>query len=314
MKTSNEFGFVEDRKVIDVLNEEDFTFSAEVVPTRNGIQQEKVLNMVEELVGSGAKFLSVTKGAGGSLRGGSLPIAQTIKERFRVPSIAHFTCRDLAPQEIENQLMDHHYFGIRNILALRGDPPQDQPDWNPHDQAYPYAYKLIEQITQLNQGEFLDRPSDKKRALEREPTDFCIGAAVYPEHPDPKERVDFFRLKVEAGAHYGITQMVFDAEAYGEFLEASARENLDIPVLAGTLLLKSQKQALKMRDRFSVSIPDDIVKQLPEKWSPEEMNRCCDIFAGFVEKLKSYGAPGIHLFVLSEVVGSCKILQSLGKA
>src|SRR4051812_24792095 len=110
-----------DEKLTSVLARQKFTLSAEVIPPRNGVEQGKVLLQIQTLIEAGAQFLSVTKGAGGSLRGGSLPIAQLIKERFLKPCIAHFTCRDLTPAEVENQLMDHHYFGIRNILALRGD-------------------------------------------------------------------------------------------------------------------------------------------------------------------------------------------------
>jgi methylenetetrahydrofolate reductase (NADPH) len=113
-----------DKKIIDIIGRGKTTVSAEVIPPRNGAHQLTVLQQIDKLIASGAEFLSVTKGAGGSLRGGSLPIAQTIKEKFNRPCIAHFTCRDLTPEEVENQLIDHHYFGIRNILALRGDPPQ----------------------------------------------------------------------------------------------------------------------------------------------------------------------------------------------
>ena len=119
--------FRPDRTLTEVLARGRFTLSAEVIPPRNGAEQATVLATIARLIDSGAHFLAVTKGAGGSLRGGSLPIAQAIKDQFGVPCIAHFTCRDLLPEEVENQLIDHHYFGIRNLLALRGDPPDGQP-------------------------------------------------------------------------------------------------------------------------------------------------------------------------------------------
>src|SRR6185312_2572695 len=122
--------FRSDIKLTDFLKQNGFTSSAEVIPPRNGSEQQKILQQVQTLIGAGAQFLAVTKGAGGSLRGGSLPIAQVIKEQYGVPAIAHFTCRDLSAHEVENQLIDHHYFGIRNILALRGDPPNG-PDGLP---------------------------------------------------------------------------------------------------------------------------------------------------------------------------------------
>ena len=101
--------FKPDQKITDVFKEGRFTLSAEILPPRNGSSQRGVLEQVQRLISSGAEFLSVTKGAGGSLRGGSLPIAQVIKETFGVPCIAHFTCRDLTQAEVENHLVDHHF-------------------------------------------------------------------------------------------------------------------------------------------------------------------------------------------------------------
>src|SRR3954470_20912017 len=136
------FPFKPDQKLTEVLAQGWFTLSAEVIPPRNGSEQRKVLEQVQALIGAGAQFLAVTKGAGGSLRGGSLPIAQAVKEQFGVPCVAHFTCRDLTSAEVENQLMDHHYFGIRNILALRGDPPDGQAEYLPREGGHLYAYQL----------------------------------------------------------------------------------------------------------------------------------------------------------------------------
>src|SRR5690606_36558109 len=112
---------------------------------------------------------------------------------------AHFTCRDLTPQEIENHLMDHHYFGIRNILALRGDPPLGHSEWKSKSGSYDYAHQLIEQIKNLNQGIYLSRPGDESRTQDSEATDFCIGAAAHPDHPNTQERIEFFKLKIEQG-------------------------------------------------------------------------------------------------------------------
>lgn len=305
----NPLGFREDQKITDILTEPQFSVSAEVIPPRNGAEQVKILDQIDRLVGHGAQFLSVTKGAGGSLRGGSLPIAQAIKDRFGKPVIAHFTCRDITPQEAENQLMDHHYFGVRNILALRGDPPQDQPDWEPNDLSYPYAYRLIEQITALNEGRFLKRPSDPDRN-DVQSTDFCIGAAVYPEHPDKKERIEFFQKKVDAGATYAITQMIFDAAAYADFLENCDQANIAIPILPGSLILKSKKQAAHIAKRFEVSVDQDWMKQLPEE-KLEDSSKALELFHRYVEKLKSYGAPGIHLFVLMDTLSCAAAIQKI---
>lgn len=304
--------FKVDQKLTDVLAKGRFTLSAEVLPPRNGSEQRQVLEQIHSLIGSGAEFLAVTKGAGGSLRGGSLPIAQVIKEQFGVPCIAHFTCRDLTPADVENQLMDHHYFGIRNILALRGDPPDGQGQWQARDGGYQYAHQLISQIRDLNTGKYLTR-TDGPAATHQEKTDFCIGAAVYPEHPNDKERIDFFRLKVEAGAQYGISDMLFAPEVYARFLDQCATNGLGVPILPGTRILKSQAQARRMMAKFRVQVPEETLRALPEQDGPGALERGLELFHSLVDRLKAYGAPGIHLFVIVDTTGACTALQRLSR-
>ena len=307
----NSFPFRPDQKITDVFAKRKFTLSAEIIPPRNGAEQQQVLRQVGSLIEAGAEFLSVTKGAGGSLRGGSLPIAQVIKEQLGRPCVAHFTCRDLVPEEVENQLMDHHYFGIRNILALRGDPPDGQTGWMPREGGYSYAYELIRQIKNLNQGKFLVRAGGPTPATQ-EKTDFCIGAAVYPEHPQPDERIEFFRAKVESGAEFGITDMIFDADAYARFLDQCGKAGLQkIPVLPGSRILKSRTQAQKMMQKFRVSIPEPILKRLPEEAGPDSLALGTELFLELVDRLKSFGAPGIHLYVISDTPAGIAGLSAL---
>ncbi|MEI7973020.1 MAG: methylenetetrahydrofolate reductase [Bdellovibrio sp.] len=286
-----------DLKIVDLLRSSKFTISAEVIPPRNGTPQSDILSQIENLTLSGAEFLSVTKGAGGSLRGGSLPIAQVIKDHFSVPSIAHFTCRDLTPEECENQLMDHHYFGIRNILALRGDPPVGVKDWTPHPRSYPYAFQLMHQIRNLNQGQFLAREGYRSQIHSK--TDFCIGAAAYPEEAEARARLDFFLLKVEAGAEYAITQMLYDPEAYSKFIDELDQRGCRIPILPGARILKSRAQAIRMQERFGIFVPRSILQELPEDENPVQ---ALQVFMDLVQEFRRRGAPGVHVFVLSDTV------------
>jgi len=287
-----------DRKITEILVEEKFTLSAEIVPPRNGASSAAIREQIERLAKAGTEFMSVTKGAGGSLRGGSLPIAQTIKEVLGVPCIAHFTSRDLLPEEVENQLIDHHLFGIRNILALRGDPPQGVADWRPREGSYPYAYQLVEQIEALNEGRYLERKGFKTETRER--TDFCVGVACYPDHPVASERVEFFKRKVTAGAEYAISQMIFDADSYARFLDECEKAGCAIPVLPGTRLLKSREQALKMSKRFEIPVPAWYLEELPATDAEASAERTLEAFSRFTAQLKAHGAPGIHIFVLSD--------------
>lgn len=305
------FGYTVDKKITDVLREKTFTVSAEIVPPRNGENQQVTLQKLQTVIGSGVHFLSVTKGAGGSLRGGTLPMAQSIKDHFGRPCIAHFTCRDLLPEEIENHLIDHHYFGIRNILALRGDPPQGTEEWLPREGGYSYAYQLIEQIRLLNSGQFLTRKEFK--VGQRESTDFCIGCAVYPEHPNKDERLSFAKQKFDAGAEYGITQMIFDSEVHETYLNDLAVLGVYKPILPGLRVLKSKKQALVMKSRFGCAVPDWYLKMLPEEGEVFSQQQILEPFLMLIEKLKKIGAPGVHVFVLSDTENCTQAIQTILK-
>lgn len=304
--------FRPDRKLTGVLREGRFTLSAEVTPPRNGAQQGEVLSQVGRLIEAGAGFLAVTRGAGGSLRGGSLPIAQAIKEGHGVPAVAHFTCRDLLPEEVENSLVDHHYFGIRNLLALRGDPPDGASGWAPRPGGYDFAYQLIEQIRGLNEGRYLERPGGPPGG--QAPTDFCIGAAVYPEHPDPVAGVEHFARKVGAGAEFAITQMLFDADAYGRLLDRCGARGLDVPVLPGTRLLRSRLQATRTAQKFGVAVPASVRRALPAALpsadDPGATDAAVEAFLRLVERLRSLGAPGVHVFV-THTPSACAALSRL---
>ncbi len=297
-----------DRKISDLLRATPFTLSAEIVPPRNGSDRQAIVTQIESLKKSGAQFLAVTKGAGGSLRGGSLPIAQLIKEGFQTPCIAHFTCRDLLPEEVENQLVDHHFLGIRNILALRGDPPQGTGTWTPRHGSHPYAYQLVEQIQALNEGRFLEREGFRTKS--RESMDFSIGVACYPEAPTRTERLEHFALKVRAGAEYAITQMLFCADSYSRFIDEIAASGCAIPILPGTRLLRSREQAAKMSARFGVAVPPEYLNSLAQSdTDPAAQTASLEASQLLSERLKRAGAPGLHLFVLSETALACAALR-----
>lgn len=300
--------FREDSKVINILESKKFTISAEVIPPRNGTPYSQVMDSLKKLTAAGTDFISVTKGAGGSLRGGSLPIAQSIKDHFHTPAIAHFTCRDLSPEEVENHLIDHHHFGIRNILALRGDPPVGTPDWIGKDGSWSFAYQLIEQIRHLNNGNFLQRKDFNNSQTFK--TDFCIGAAAYPDENSFEKRSLYFQKKVQAGAEYGITQMLFSIKSYSQFLAELKGIGVQVPILPGTRLLKSQNHALRMKDRFSVQLDPNMLAQLS---TSEDEQQGIDTLVRFCDELKDAGAPGIHLFVMNDIDPCCKVIQTLKK-
>ena len=289
-----------DRPITELLKER-FTLSVEIVPPRNGSSPQQIYAQIETFAASGADFMAVTKGAGGSLRGGTLPIAQVIKDQFGLPCMAHFTCRDLLPEDVENQLVDHHFLGVRNILALRGDPPIGVTAGSAlesREGSHLYAHQLVDQIANLNRGKYLCRP--RLATVHCESTSFCIGVACYPDQPDRISRVEHLKMKVDAGAEFAVSQMLLGSESYERFLEECAKAQISIPILPGTCVFRSQEQVQKLSLKFGLHFEQSKIAKLPK--SDLDAQNCPELVVeNFVHNVDSYrrsGAPGLHAFLI----------------
>lgn len=289
-----------DRPITDLINGKNFTFSVELVPPRNGEPIAGLFDRVKLLKDAGVDFISITKGAGGSLRGGTTPIAFLIKEKYDLPAIAHFTCMEASKQEIENGLVDHAYLGITNVLALRGDPPTGVfSAYEAGPNQHQFAHQLITQIHALKKGHYL-----KRKGFDQENTDFhqgeahafCIGAAAYPEPLDISldQSVDFFVQKVRHGATYGITQMTYSPPNYQVFLNKLSEKKALIPILPGVRILSSQKQVDFLQKTFRIQVPKDYVAALDDKQAAKDYVR------HLVLQFKAAGAQGVQFFIMNE--------------
>ena len=281
------------KKITEILKEKDFTISVELVPPRNGTNLEESFSKIAQIKDM-VDFISVTKGAGGSLRGGTLPITYFTQKKFGINSIAHFVCRERTKQEIENNLIDLYYFNIKNILALRGDPPAGSNE--PWDGDYEYAYRLVKQINDLNNGEYIPKQEQDKKYRSGIKTDFCILVAGHPEDPVEKE-LAHIKSKVDAGAEVIITQMGFSFDDYKNYVEALRKASINIPVIPGIRPITSLKQADSIENFFKIPINDEIKKRLKEEGKDFGLN----YFADMIKKLQDYGAPGVHLFILNDI-------------
>lgn len=288
-------------KKITELLEKGFCFSVEIVPPRNGSDFEKFMKEISALKGK-IDFLSVTKGAGGSLRGGSLPIAYFAQKELGVPCIAHFVCRERTRQEIENDLADINYFGISNILALRGDPPAGSSEQWSGD--YKYAYLLMKQINEMNNGKYLPRNNNEGEFRAGNKTDFCIIAAGHPEDP-VEDEIMHMKLKIQNGAEAVITQMVFSFEEYKAYVESIGKAGIVVPVIAGIRPLVSLKQALDAESFFKVKIDENLKKGLEEKGREFGIA----YFSDFIRKLRKYKAAGAHLFALNDTSLALELIE-----
>jgi len=288
-------------KIVDLLTRR-FTNSVEIFPPRNGVDPTSFLRMVKVLSQLELDYISITKGAMGSPRGGTIPIGYMIAERFNVNALVHFRCRDLTKVEVENLLVDHIYFNIKNILAVMGDPnPGANQEVLDPDTHHVNAASLVRQIRDMNKGLYLPaNPGDGPR--DGMATDFCIGVAAYPERSDQNLEMRIMQSKVEAGAEFAITQMLFNAETYKVYMERLKGNGINIPIIPGIRPVTSPKQVEAAESIFGANVPERLKENISNaKTKEERISICIDFSVSLCSELRAAGAPGVHHFILNDV-------------
>jgi len=285
-------------KIIELYGGEEPVLSLEIFPPKADYPLETVFTTLEHLRTLNPKFISVTYGAGGSNRGRTVEIAARIKREYGIESLAHLTCvrhTRSEVREILDELMDE---GINNILALRGDLPEDEPEFDISQQDYQYAYELINDV--------------------RERTAFGVAAAAYPSgHPEcPRLRDDLVNLKqkVECGVDFLITQLFFDNRIYYDFLDKAVTMQINCPVVPGIMPVLNARQIKKTIYLCGASIPAPLLK-LVDKYDndPEGMEKAGIEYASMqVKDLLNSGVPGIHLYTMNKYHQIAQIVKNVG--
>jgi methylenetetrahydrofolate reductase (NADPH) len=300
-------------KITEILQKKEFTYSVEVFPPRNGKHPDIILDKLESLSRVPIDFVSVTKGAMGSMRGGTVPIGYMISERYKLNALVHFRCRDMNRREVENLLVDHMYFGTKNILAVLGDPLPDEPEKILDQETYNvYACELVKQISEMNRGRYLTLQDDKENHRNGVSTDFCIGVACYPEAEDPEKEIFIMEEKVRAGADFAITQMIFNANAYADYLDRLRENGIKIPIIPGIRPVTCKEHVHAAETIFGANVPESLKGKLNDSDKEAGRDICTDFSVGLCNELKSVGAPGVHMFTLNDVDLAKDILERQG--
>ena len=225
-------------KLLPNLQQDTLSLSFEVFPPKTSTSFESVKQAVEEIALLHPAFMSVTYGAGGGTSQYTLEIAQNIKRLHGVPTLAHLTCVSSTKETVRRQIEQIQAAGISNVMALRGDIPEDRRGEDRSLWDYRYAVDLV-------------------RELKESGADFCIGGACYPEiHPEsPHQKDDIKRLKekVDAGCDFLTTQMFFDNHLLYNFLYKIREAGITVPVVAGIMPITNANQverAMKLSGSF----------------------------------------------------------------
>lgn len=304
-------------KVIDhIKNAKNETlFSFEILPPLKGTNIQAIYDGIDPLMEFNPKFINVTyhreeyiykTRENGLLekvsirkRPGTVGICAAIINKYKVDTVPHLICGGFSKEETENALIDLHFLGIDNVLALRGDAIKTEPNFRPHQFGHQYAKHLVEQIVDMNEGQYM------MDDVSLDPTNFCIGVAGYPEKHfeamNLTSDMQHLKEKVDAGAEYIVTQMFFDNQKYFSFVEKCRAAGITVPIIPGLKPIQNLNHISFLPKFFHIDFPEDFSEELMKCKTNQDVNQL-GIEWGIKQatELKKAGVPCIHFYTMSK--------------
>lgn len=299
--------------------------SVEIIPPRRGGDVRRIYEAVSSIMPFDPPFIDITSHSAeavwdelpdGTWRRrvtrkapGTFGLCAAIKHRFDVDPVPHVLANGFTREETEDALIELHYLGIENVLVIRGDgeprPPAEGRSANET------GLDLVRQVTSMNRGVYLEE------LLESTPTDFCIGVAAYPEKHVEAPNLDFdigvLIEKQRAGAHYAVTQIFYDNEAYFRFLKAARDRGVTIPIVPGLKIITRREQVRLIPKTFGATVPERLVAEIeaspPDgalevgiRWAVEQTQGLFDA-----------GVPSVHFYVMQNTAPLVALMERLGR-
>lgn len=287
-----------DQRITDLLGQPRPLLSVEFFPPKNNEGGEQLLRTAEALRPYRPDFVSITYGAGGTTRERTFKYAKILRDDFGWLVMPHLTCVGSSRAELLDIVAHYHSQGIRNIMALRGDPPKGQSEFIPSPDGLRYASDLIALIH------------------ERFP-DICLGAGAYPEkHPEAgslEEDLEHLKIKVDAGADLLTTQLFFDNEHYFRFVRRCRKHGIRIPIVPGLLPAISLSQVQRFGPMCGSSLPTALLEQLQVVDDNPRAAEAVGVTWAYhqIHELLRHGAPGVHLYILNRSSSAITLARSL---
>jgi methylenetetrahydrofolate reductase (NADPH) len=286
------------RLIRDLLAGGDRSFSFEFFPPKDDEGAEQLWRSLRELEPLHPTFVSVTYGAGGSTRDRTVGITHRIARETTMVPMAHLTCVGHTEDELRSVVGAYAAAGVRNVLALRGDPP-DGPGspWTPTPGGYSYATELVGLVRSLG--------------------DFSVGVAAFPEGhreaADLDDDIGVLVRKQEAGAEFAITEMFFRADDYGGLVDRADRAGVRIPILPGIMPITSLRQTTRMAELSGRQVPPEVVRRVSRHGDDPKAVRAAgiEVASELCQTLLERGAPGLHFYTLNRSTATRQIYENL---
>lgn len=288
--------------------------SFELMPPRRPDAAPNFWRTVDDLMTYRPDFVSVTYGAGGKDHLTSLETMTRLVRDTPVQPIAHVTCVGSPREQLAEIIRGYLRVGVRTFLALRGDPPFDQPNWTPSPEHVASACELVAIIREVEAEECGTSPAAKLRHAFK-PLTICV--ATFPNgNPaagtTPDQEVARLLEKQEAGADFAITQLFWDSQAYISFRDAAERAGVTIPIIPGILPATDPARIRRNTELTGIEAPTSLLDLLDSAPTPEAMyERGVQFGSRLVREVLDAGAPGVHLYSFNK---SGPVLDILGAA
>ena len=302
-------------KVTDKFRKGQTLFAFELLPPLKGETISSIYHTVDVLGAYQPAYINITyhreevkfiEREGGLLerrvvrkRPGTVGISAAIAARYGIDVVPHLICGGFSADETEDALIEMNFLGIDNVLALRGDNVRGEHAFRPHPGGHLHASELVAQIAGRNRGEYLSGEVEHPA-----PTDFCIGVAGYPEKhaeaPNLQTDIEYLKQKVDAGAHYIVTQMFFDNAKYFDFVSRCRREGIEVPIVAGIKPFSPKAQLSLLPQVFGVNIPEELSRAVALAADNTAVRRIGIEWAiGQCRELIRQGVPALHFYTMS---------------
>ena len=301
-------------------------FTFEILPPVKGHHISSIFENIDPLMEFKPPFIDVTyhreeyvyNDLGNGLlqkkvvrkRPGTVGICAALQNKYNVDAIPHILCGGFTKEVTENLLIDLDFLGINNVVALRGDAIKSETYFTPNKQGHSYASDLVNQISDLNNGKYLEDLEISSK------TDFCIGVAGYPEKhmeaPNLESDIHFLKKKIKLGADYIVTQMFFDNKKFFDFVEICRKEGINVPIIPGLKPISTLKQLNILPQRFHCNLPEELIKEVIKCKDNKEVKEVgIEWCIKQSKELKKAEVPFLHYYSMGKAMNIKRIASEV---